>query len=180
MNLMIKFKKSVDLLISDNSQVNSNKGHDFEHYVAHLFNAKNDYFAIQEWTTDHSDKRAGIKVESDSKPDFIVRYKPDNECFAVEAKWRAYPLYDPKIRDYVIQWAEPYQIKNYQMFSRKMNIPVFIAIGLAGTPKNPGFMFCIPLEEAGYPKLFRCILKKYQREPPNEPFFWDTKHKKLR
>jgi hypothetical protein len=61
-----------------------------------------------------------------------------------------------------------------------MNIPVFVAVGLAGTPKNPGFMFCIPLEEAGYPKLFRSILKKYQREPPDKPFFWDTKHKKLR
>ena len=121
---MIKFKKSVDLFIPDNRQVNINKGHDFQNYVAHLFYAKNDYFAIQEWTTDHSDKRAGIKVESDSKPDFIVRYKPDNGCFAVEAKWRAYPLYDPKIRDYVIQWAEPYQIKNYQTFSKKMNIPV--------------------------------------------------------
>ena len=27
---MIKFKKSVDLLIPDNLQVNSNKGHDFK------------------------------------------------------------------------------------------------------------------------------------------------------
>jgi hypothetical protein len=180
MNVMIKCKKSADLFIPDNRQVTMKKGHDFEQYVAHLFSIKNDYFAIQEWTTDHSDKRAGIKVESDSKPDFIVRYKPENECFAVEAQWRAYPLYDPKIRDYVVHWADPCQIKNYRMFSRKMNMPVCIALGLAGTPHSPGFMFCIPLEEARYPKLFRGILKKYQRESPDEPFFWDTKHKKLR
>ena len=60
-----------------------------------------------------------------------------------------------------------------------MNIPVFIAIGLAGTPHNPSFMFCLPLEEAKYPELFRSILKKYQREPKNKPFFWDAKNKKL-
>jgi hypothetical protein len=69
---MIKCKKSADLFIPDNRQVTMKKGHDFEQYVAHLFSIKNDYFAIQEWTTDHSDKRAGIKVESYSKPDFIV------------------------------------------------------------------------------------------------------------
>jgi len=40
---------------------------------ANLFKLKSDYFAIAEWTTDHSDKRAGIRVESDSKPDFVIR-----------------------------------------------------------------------------------------------------------
>ena len=179
MDLIKKVIKTVDLWIPRDHQVSLDKGHDFENYVAHLFTLKNDYFAIHEWTTDHSDKRTGIRVESDSKPDFVIRYKPKNEYFAVEAKWRAYPFYNQNIRDYVIKWAEPYQIKNYQMYSRKMNIPVFIAIGLAGTPHNPGFMFCLPLEEAKYPELFRGILKKYQREPKNKPFFWDAKNKKL-
>jgi len=179
MDLVKRLKKTADPWIPNDRQVNLSKGHDFENYVAHLFKLKNDYFGIYEWTTDHSDKRAGIKVESDSKPDFLIRYKPENEYFAVEAKWRAYPFYSQNIRDYVVKWAEPYQIINYQMYSKKMNIPVFIAIGLAGTPHNPEFMFCLPLEEAKYPELFRSILEKYERKPPNKPFFWNTKNKKL-
>jgi hypothetical protein len=179
MDLMKKLIKTADLWIPDERQVNMNKGHEFENYIANLFKLKSDYFAFVEWTTDNSDKRNGIRVESDSRPDFVIRYKPKNDVFAVECKWRAYPFYNQNIRDYVIKWAEPYQIKNYQIYSKKMNIPVFIAIGLAGTPHNPGFMFCLPLKEAKYPELFRSILKKYQREPKNKPFFWDAKNMML-
>jgi hypothetical protein len=60
-----------------------------------------------------------------------------------------------------------------------MNIPVFIVIGLAGKPNNPEFVFCLPLEEAKYPELFPSILDKYEREPQDKPFFWDTKNKEL-
>lgn len=60
-----------------------------------------------------------------------------------------------------------------------MNIPVFVVIGLSGTPNHPDHIFCLPLEIAKYPELFRSVLDKYAREPPNKPFFWDTKNKKL-
>ena len=179
MDFMKKLMKTVDVWIPDERQVSMDKGHEFENYVANLFKLKSDYFAIAEWTTDHSDKRAGIKVESDSKPDFVIRYKPKNEVFAVECKWRANPFYNQKIRDYVIKWAESYQIKNYQQYSKQMNMPVFIVIGLAGKPSHPEYIFCLPLEEAKYPELFPSVLDKYEREPPNKPFFWDTKNKKL-
>lgn len=71
-------KKSIktNFLTPDEIQISLDKGHEFENYVANLFKLKKDYFAISEWTTDHSDKRTGIIVESDSKPDFVIRYKP--------------------------------------------------------------------------------------------------------
>jgi hypothetical protein len=178
MDFMKKLMKTVDLWIPDEKQINMDKGHEFENYIANLFKLKSDYFGIAEWTTDHSDKREGIKVESDSKPDFVIRYKPTNEVFAVECKWRAHPSYNKTIQDVVINWAEPYQIKNYQQFSRQMNIPVFIVIGLFGKPSYPEYMFCLPLEVARYSELFPSVLDKFERHP-DKPFFWDTKNKKL-
>jgi len=172
MGFMDKLIKTVDVWIPDERQINLDKGHEFEKHVADLFKLKKDYFAITTWNTDHSDKRAGIKVESDSNPDFLIRYKPTNEQFAVECKWRANPFYNQKIQNYVIKWAESYQIKNYQQYSKKHNIPVFIVIGLAGKPSKPEYSFCLPLEVAKYPDIFPSILDKYERIPPNKPFFW--------
>jgi hypothetical protein len=172
MDFMDKLLKTVDLWIPDERQVSMDKGHDFEKYVANLFKLRGDYFAIEHWSTDHSDKRAGIKVESDSQPDFLIRYKPKKESFAVECKWRANPYYNQKIRDYVIKWAESYQIKNYQQYSKKNNVPVFVVIGLAGKPSKPEYMFCLPLEVAKYPELFPSVLDKYEREYTDKPFFW--------
>jgi len=119
------------------------------------------------------------KEESDSMPDFVIRYKPNNDRFAIECKWRANFFFSQNIRDYVIRWAEPYQIKNYQQYSKKMKIPVFVVIGLSGEPSHPKYIFCIPLEEAKYPEIFHSVFDKYERESPNKPFYWDTKNKNL-
>jgi len=172
MNFLDKLQKTVSVWMPDERQESMDKGHEFEKYVANLFKLKSDYFAITQWSTDHSDKRAGIRVESDSNPDFLIRYKPTNEHFAVECKWRAYTYYNQKIRQNVIKWAEPYQIKNYQQYSKERKVPVFLVIGLMGRPSRPEYTFCLPLEVAKYPDIFPSILEQYERIPPNKPFFW--------
>jgi hypothetical protein len=178
MDFLGKIQKTVRVWMPDDIQESMDKGHEFEKYVAGLFKLKNDYFAIITWNTDHSDKRAGIRVESDSNPDFVIRYKPTNEHFAVECKWRAYSYYNQNIRDYVIKWAEAYQIKNYQQYSKQHGIPVFIVIGLAGRPSNPEMVFCLPLDVARYPEIFPSVLEKYERNPPDKPFFWRDRNLK--
>jgi hypothetical protein len=172
MDSMKKLMNTVNIWIPGERLVGMDKGHEFENYVINLFKLKNNHFAIAEWKTDHSDKQAGV-------PDFVIRYKPENEVFAVKCKWRANPFYNQKIRDYVIKWAESYQIKNYRRYSRQMNMPVFIVVGLAGKPSNPEYTFCLPLEEAKNPELLQGVLDKYEREPPDKPFFWDKENKKL-
>lgn len=57
------------------------------------------------------------------------------------------------------------------MFSEAEGMPVFIVIGLAGTPDNPEEMYCILLNEARYPDIFPIILDKHRRIP-TLPFFW--------
>jgi hypothetical protein len=180
MDSMKKLMNTVDVWIPGERLVSMDKGHEFENYVINLFKLKKDYFTIAEWKTDHSDKRAGARTESYSKPNLVIRYKPENEVFAVKCTWRANPFYNQEIRDYVIKWAESSQIKNYQRYSRHMNMPVFIVVGLAGKPSHPEYTFCIPLEEAKSPELLSGVLDKYEREPPDKPFFWDTENKKLR
>lgn len=168
MGIIEKILKTVDLWLEEEND-NYDKGLTFEQYVYDLFDKR--YYSIEDWTRDLSDKRSGRSVESDKNPDFTVRYKPKNERFAVECKYRSRYVPSKKIDKNVIAWSYPDQIQRYQEFSKKMNIPVFIVIGMMGTPDKPQYMYCIPLEEATYPEIFPSIFGKYRRTP-SKPFFW--------
>jgi hypothetical protein len=172
MGFLSNIWKTVDVWLPDERQQNMRKGHEFESHVASLFTMKKDYFSIVQWTTDHSDKRQGIRVESDSTPDMVIRYKPKDMVFAVECKWRANSYYNNQTRMHVVKWAEPYQIRQYQKFSEEHSVPVYIVIGLGGEPSNPEDMFCLPLSMAKYPELFGGLIERFRRPSPNTPFSW--------
>lgn len=163
-----KYLETAKIRIQDERQINYQKGVDFERYVALLFNK---YISIKDWTNDSSDKKAGIEVESDKNPDFTLVFKPRNKKFAVECKYRSYPIWNNKINDYVIHWSYPGQIQAYNKFSEAEEMPVFIVIGLGGTPDNPEYMYCIPLDEARYPAIYPSVFNKHKRVP-TLPFFW--------
>ena len=63
-------QKTVGVLLRHDRQKSMNKGHDFEKYIANLFELK---MIIINRSTDHSDKRAGIKVGSDIYQYFLIR-----------------------------------------------------------------------------------------------------------
>lgn len=180
MGFLDKILKTVDIWLPDEQQEYYEKGKAFEQYVVGLFNLKRDFFTIVDWTRDNSDKREGIYVETDTHPDLVIRYKPTKELFAVECKYRTNLVRSEKIDDWVINWSRADQIKRYQDFSMKKKIPVFVIIGLAGTPDDPEFSFSFPLGQAKYPEIFQSILEKYERIPPDKPFFWDKEKKLLK
>lgn len=139
----------------------------FEDYVNNLFSRK--YFAIVEKT--HSvETNQERYVESSMNPDFVYRYIPTGELFAVECKYRS------KLNDNgLLSWSYPEQLKRYQEFSYNRKIPVYIVIGLGGYDDEPKEMFNIPLEEAKYPDLYPSIFNRFFnrfRRPPDKPFFW--------
>ena len=173
MGFLDKLAKTLDLWLSDEEEedVNYQKGTDFEKYVAGLFTRRSDYFAINDWTRDNHDKSKGIYVESNTNPDLVIRYKPTNEKFAVECKYRSGFYRSQKINGPVVKWAAPDQIKRYNAYSRSNRIPVFVVIGVGGSPKNPATMFCIPLKDAKYPEIFPSVFEKYVRDP-GKTFFW--------
>ncbi|WP_292491692.1 hypothetical protein [Methanoculleus sp. 10] len=173
MGFLDKLSKTLDIWMSGEEEEDKNyhKGVDFEEYIAGLFTRRSDYFAINDWTRDNYDKSKGIYVESNTNPDLVIRYKPTNEKFAIECKYRSGFYRSQKVAGPVVKWASPDQIRRYNAYSKSNQIPVFVVIGVRGSPKNPEIMFCIPLEEAKYPEIFPSILDKYERDP-KKTFFW--------
>ncbi len=101
-------------------------------------------------------------------PDFVFRYIPTGEMFAVECKYRS------RLNDEgLLNWSYPEQMKRYQEFSYKRKMPVFVVIGLGGMDDDPEEMFNIPLDEAKYPGLYPSVFKKFSR-PPKKSFFWKS------
>ena len=139
------------------------KGHRFEKYVEERFSEK--YFTLVERT--HSYKTNERRyVESSLNPDFIWRYNPTNEEFAVEVKYRS-----RLSQDGMLQWSNPQQMERYKQFAGKRNIPFFIVVGLGGLDDDPNQMFVIPFKEARYPALYPSVFRQYERNPKSN-FFW--------
>ncbi len=135
----------------------------FENYVQDLFSPK--YFSIVEKT--HSPETNQERyVESSMNPDFVFRYNPTGELFAVECKYRS-----NLNNEGLLSWSYPEQMKRYQEFSCARKLSVFIVIGLGGFDNAPKELFNIPLEEAKYPGLYPSVFKRFSRLP-DKPFFW--------
>ena len=65
-------------------------------------------------------------------PDMVFRYKSSKHCidFAVECKWRN------GTTNGLVEWARDYQLDNYKNFASQRGMPVFIILGLGGSPSK--------------------------------------------
>lgn len=159
MGIFRKLCKIISVIFEKESE---QKGDDFERYVVDLFDKK--HFSIVQWTTDMTRKHNRF-VESDCGPDLVLRYRPTNEIFCVECKFRS-KLFKGKL-----QWSEPMQLGRYRTFAKDNEIPLFIVIGFGGKARKPKRMFCIPLEHANFPAIPPEFLEKFERNPKKN-FFW--------
>jgi len=159
LNKTIGILKEVQMLTSDDPFIS---GLRFEKYANDLFSKK--YFSIFE-KTHSTETNKEQYVESSMNPDFVYKYNPTGELFAVECKYRS-GLYNGSL-----EWSYSKQLKRYQEFSKLRNIPVFVVIGLGGYDDKPEEMFCIPLKEAKYPALYPSVFDRFSRDP-NKAFFW--------
>ncbi len=146
---------------------NKVKGDAFEKYVVQHFSRK--YFRLQEW---RSDKYVdGIYAVSNHFPDlevvFDFKAKSIKQAFAIECKWRK------NFYNNDIEWAKDYQVKNYQDYATKLNIPVFVVIGLGGTPDKPQELFIVPLAKMNSSTITKTELTHYKKENLETAFFWD-------
>lgn len=148
---------------------NKAKGDAFESFVVKHFEKK--YFTLQEW---RGDKYVdGNYPVSSHFPDLEVNFKYPkqniNESFAIECKWR---------KNYyknAIEWAHDYQIKNYREYTEKLNIPVYVVIGVGGEPSMPNEVFIIPLSKLKSNTINQNELKAYKRKTVDENFYWKFK-----
>ncbi len=118
------------------------KGRQFELYFANDL-MENKSFRIMEWTPDKGFD-AGIWVESNTHPDFVIA-DGDENLIAVECKFRSNYFFKDKHKKH-ISWASEQQGKNYISFARRRNIPVYVAMGLLGVATNPNYHFLVPLD----------------------------------
>ena len=145
-------------------ETNYERGVEFEKYVIRLFGSN--HFALHDWTRDISGKNSGFVVESDSNPDLVMRYKPRDELFAVECKFRA------SLFKGAMAWTNHRKLRGYKAYAEQTGIPTFVVVGLGGQPDAPERMFCVPLADAKYPAMYPSIFEKFERKP-SKRFFWD-------
>jgi len=142
------------------------QGRLFEEYVKNLFNL--DSFKIKKWRRSRlipTDTFIGGLGDPDLELIFVGK---NQHPFAVECKWKSY-FYKGKI-----EWARQDQIDKYLDFERKNAMPVFIAIGIGGSPNNPEKLYVTPLcNISGNTEVSKYQLITYKRRP-TQRFFYDT------
>ena len=134
------------------------KGYRFEDYITSLFPA--DSWIVMDRTRDFS-KVLKRSVESDSNPDFTFRHIKTGKVFAVECKYRSYFFKGG------IEWDRR-KGDNYRIYGKSRGIPVFVAIGIGGNPKDPLELFFVPLEKLNnfpYSIISKQELVLFKRKP---------------
>ena len=144
---------------------NHEKGMLFEEYVVSLFDKK--YFEITEWRGDKMAKD-GRFATSNQYPDLEIKLnlKANSHLFAVECKYRS-------IATSSIKWSYPEQLERYKAFAKSKEMPVFIALGVGGSPDAPKYLNIIPLSEIEDESLTIDQLKPYRKETGSK-FFYDA------
>jgi len=141
------------------------KGKRFEEFVIERFDLN--YFTIVEkshsWETNEKHF-----VESSKNPDFLLRYNPSREEFAVECKYRS-----RLNQDGMLECCKPYQFQRYKEFMQKRNVPVFIVVGLGGSDDKPDDLYVIPLRDMKHPTLYKSAFMPFSKNPRNN-FFWEN------
>ncbi len=139
------------------------KGEKFEKFVLKKFDTKN--FSIFKMTSPIKGPDSHYN-ENNLDPDFILRYIPSREKFAIEAKFRS-----DRYNSEMIEWCKAYQMPRYKRFEDEEKIPVYIVIGLGGIPDKPGKMFVVPLNFVKSHELPLEFLSRYEMKPNNH-FMW--------
>ena len=145
---------------------NKESGNIFEGYIASRFNKA--YFTLKNWAGDKYYQ--GIYAEATVNPDLLLCFRMGNveENFAVECKYRSYYYQSG------IEWTKENQIETYRRYESESKIPVFIAIGVGGTPDDPNDLFLIPLREIESVFLPKSFLIKYRKlDFKTKNFFFD-------
>lgn len=118
------------------------KGARFERYLASRFPETK--YKLVDRTRDNA-KYLNRAVESDGYPDLRFRNLETNNEFAVECKWRAKWQGNESHGDVGVFW-NPKWTERYLAYSKRNNIPVFLALGVGGAPEKPKEVYIVPIE----------------------------------
>lgn len=153
-----------DLFIRDVEDLNQK--YEFENFIVKILESQKDDFKILKRTL------RSRMYQVSSRPSILLEYIPTKEKIAIECKFRSSLKQSSVYTGKVLKWTTLDQLKEYSNFCEKFKIPLYIAIGLGGSPSEPKKSFCIPFEVAKSTELLPSILEIYKREPTNKSFAW--------
>jgi hypothetical protein len=135
-------------------------GRSFEEYIIGLFPDTD--WEIKDRSSDTS-RRIGRRITGDVSYDFIMKHRSTSRRFIIQCKYRSrfYRQGDQE----GIEWAKPYQIRNYQNFQQAEGCPYVVVIGLGGRPRQPEHLFVLPLASLRYPFIEKMNLLAAKRDP---------------
>ncbi len=158
-------KPVVEIVSSAIPQTSTEKGYEFEKWVVAKF--PKTYYEIKEWRSDKYHE--GRFASSNMLPDLEIAYRHKNRyaVFAVECKWRS------DFQNGKIEWASADQLARYKDFERSSSKPVFIVIGIGGSPDAPQNLYSIPIRVINSTVLTQYQLKNYNKYKSAD-FFFDS------
>lgn len=145
--------------VPDKKRLSAEKGLAFEYFVVKNFDPN--YFTLLHWRGDKYID--GIYPLSSLDPDLDYVYKDSvNRChFSIECKWKqGFDKFEK------IEIAEERKLNRYREFqkSKGENYPVFIVLGISGSPSAPELIYVVPLNEIRSKDMSKSDLQKYKRE----------------
>lgn len=161
---------------------NPHKGSQFENFVVEmLFSGEGKkLYELSKKTSDYHNRELKVSDETNTDPDLLIRFKKSQKQFAVECKYRSFLWFDDITNKPFIDWCREDQWINYLTYQQTNRTPVFIVIGVGGTPNKPNEAYCIPLKKIKSTILFDKDLKKYAKgERRYFRLYWDDNKKNL-
>jgi hypothetical protein len=128
------------------------KGDEFEAYLRRVIFPASRYDLVDRshsYTANREDF-----IERSKEPDFRFRNRASGTEFYVEAKYRSV-FYRQGI-----DWCQYYQLQRYHAIDAET--PVYAALGVAGTPSSPEYLFLFPVRRTQYTRLFPSFLKTFE------------------
>lgn len=99
-------------------------------------------FEVLSWTPDKGFEN-GIYVKSNGDPDLLIQYQGKLK-FAVECKYRG--QFYKNNTPLKVDWGYCVQANRYIEYEKEEQIPVFVAIGIKGSPDKPEYNYVVPID----------------------------------
>ncbi len=145
----------------------NNKQYEFQKFVVKLFDKPK--FNIHRWGNNGVATNS-IQGRRDPNLVFFAFNNGLQERFAIECKWRKRPF---RIFGGV-KWAEPAEVSQYREFGKSERMPVFVSIGIGGTPNDPAELYLARLSELNGGVIAVKELEKYKVGKEVKPEFVKT------
>jgi hypothetical protein len=129
------------------------KGELFQKYIRDFIFTKRHYVIVDK--THSYLENLGDFIESTVNPDYKFRDISTNKEFFIEAKFRTNITYNDKV-----EICSPDQLSRYQSYAA--HLPLFILLGLGGTPLTPKLLSLLPISAIQYPDLYFSKFYKFQ------------------